>query len=87
MFYIKVCNIGERSTVLKYLSSKDVQAAFHYVPLHSAIAGKKYSKFQGDDTYTTHESECLIRLPLWYGMTESETDAVANALIEYYCES
>jgi dTDP-4-amino-4,6-dideoxygalactose transaminase len=84
MFYIKVCNIDERSDLLKYLNSKGVGAVFHYVPLHSAIAGEKYSRFYGKDTYTTSDSERLIRLPLWYGMTEDETDTVVKMLLEYF---
>jgi dTDP-4-amino-4,6-dideoxygalactose transaminase len=84
MFYIKVCNIDERSDLLRYLNSKGVNAVFHYVPLHSAIAGEKYSRFHGEDIYTTRDSERLIRLPLWYGMTEGETDTVVKMLLEYF---
>ena len=43
---------------------------FHYVPLHSAPAGEKFGRFDGADVYTTAESERLVRLPMYYGLTE-----------------
>lgn len=84
MFYIKVRDLEERTALLEYLKKRDVMAVFHYVPLHSAAAGQKFSRFNGEDRYTTRESERLIRLPIWYGIRESEINWVAESIIEFY---
>lgn len=81
MFYIKVKNIDARKSVLSYLNVAGVGAVFHYVPLHSAPAGVLLGRFTGEDRFTTQESERLIRLPIWYGMTEPEMQHVINSVI------
>ena len=84
MFYIKVKNLEERSSLIEYLLSCGIQAVFHYIPLHSATAGVKYGKFAGADVHTTVESERIIRLPMWFGMTCLDINTVSNAVISYY---
>lgn len=68
MFYIKVMNLEIRTHLLEYLKANGITAIFHYVPLHSSSAGKKFTKFNSIDIYTTKESERIIRLPLYYRM-------------------
>lgn len=84
MFYVKTKDIQERTELISFLKAKDVMAVFHYVPLHSAPAGKKYGRFHGTDRYTTLESERLVRLPLYYGMQDAEIRAVVDALRAFY---
>lgn len=84
MFYLKVKNLEERSLLIKHLKENGVGAVFHYVPLHSAPAGRKFGRFNGEDKYTTKESERLVRLPLYYGITEEETGYVINKIKEFY---
>ena len=52
MFYIKVRNLEERTALIQHLKDLGVGAVFHYVPLHSSPAGKKYGRFFGEDRYT-----------------------------------
>ena len=84
MFYIKVKDLNERTTLIEHLKAHDIHAVFHYVPLHSAPAGIKFGTFSGTDTYTTHESEKLIRLPLYYGIKQEELESVIEAIKDYY---
>ena len=84
MFYVKTKDIQERTELISFLKAQDVMAVFHYVPLHSAPAGKKYGRFHGTDRYTTLESERLVRLPLYYGMQDAEIRAVVDALRAFY---
>ncbi|MDH5881561.1 dTDP-4-amino-4,6-dideoxygalactose transaminase [Vibrio sp. S/42/10] len=86
MFYIKVKDSTERKCIIEYLKSKDISSVFHYVPLHSSPAGKKYGNFIGDDIYTTIESERILRLPLYFGMKESDIDLVIRELKSYFNE-
>ena len=84
MFYVKAADLEERTKLIAHLKEKDVQAVFHYVPLHSAPAGKMYGYMAGEDRYTTKESERLLRLPMYYGLTEAETDKVISAVKDFY---
>ncbi|MGI2945980.1 dTDP-4-amino-4,6-dideoxygalactose transaminase [Vibrio diabolicus] len=84
MFYIKVADIEERTDLINFLKQKEIISVFHYVPLHSAPAGERFSRFSGEDNFTTQESEKIIRLPLWYGMEEHKVDAVAGAIESYF---
>jgi len=84
MFYLKVANLEERSELIEFLKECNIMAAFHYVPLHTAVAGERFGRFYGDDKYTTKESERLVRLPLWYGITEQDQNLVVNAIKEFY---
>ena len=76
MFYIKVKDLEERTALLDYLKKNDINAVFHYVPLHSAPAGEKFGRFDGVDNFTTKESERLIRLPMYYNMLSSDINNV-----------
>jgi len=84
MFYLKTACLDERTALIDHLKSRGVMAVFHYVPLHTAKAGQQFARFEGVDRYTTIESERLLRLPVWYGLTPSEQDQVISAVNEFY---
>lgn len=84
MFYIKTKDLEERTRLIEHLKKNGVNAVFHYVPLHSAPAGLKYGRFHGEDRFTTKESERLLRLPMYYGLTESDLEHVCAMVSEFY---
>lgn len=84
MFYIKTKDMEERSRLIAYLKEKDILSVFHYVPLHSAPAGKKYGRFHGEDIYTTKESERLLRLPLFYSLKAEQAEYIAEQVKKFY---
>ena len=84
MFYIKTKDMEERSRLIAYLKEKEILSVFHYVPLHSAPAGKKYGRFHGEDVYTTKESERILRLPMFYRLTADETEYIADQVKAFY---
>lgn len=84
MFYIKVKDLAERMALIGYLKQNDIGAVFHYIPLHTAPAGKKYGRFHGEDRYTTKESERLVRLPMYYGLTRDDLMKVVEKVKEFY---
>lgn len=84
MFYLKVADLNERTALLDHLKKNGILAVFHYVPLHTAAAGRKFARFQGEDRYTTIESERLIRLPMWYGLPRNDQVRVITAIKEFY---
>ena len=84
MFYLKCKDLEERTAFISHLKENGVQAVFHYVPLHSAPAGRKFGRFQGEDVYTTRESDRLVRLPLYYGIAKEELEAVIRTVNRFY---
>lgn len=84
MFYIKVKDLQERSALIAYLKERGINATFHYIPLHTSPAGKLLGRFCGEDVYTTRESERLIRLPMYYGLQETEVKQVIQAVQSFW---
>lgn len=84
MFYFKVADIDTRTKLLSYLKEEGILAVFHYVPLHSAPAGRKFGRFNGEDKYTTKESERLVRLPLYYNIEEKDVYYVVEKLHKFF---
>lgn len=87
MFYIKTRDLDERSKLISFLKSYDILSVFHYVPLHSSPAGKKYGVFAGEDKYTTKESERLLRLPLYYKLDKGSVEFVIEKIHAFYRRS
>ena len=83
MYYIKVKDLKVRTKLLAYLKERGILSVFHYVPLHTATAGKKFGRFHGADVYTTKESERLCRLPMYYSLSLEEAAEVVKALKEF----
>lgn len=86
MFYLKLKDIEQRSAFIEHLKANDIMAVFHYVPLHTAPAGLKFGVFKGEDRYTTTENERLVRLPMYFGMTEQERDKVIGLVNSFISE-
>ena len=84
MFYIKTRDMDERTALIDHLKAHDIMAVFHYIPLHSAPAGVKYGRFHGEDRYTTSESERLLRLPMYYKLTEDEVTYICDQVTSFY---
>ena len=86
MFYLKCRDLEERTALIRHLKANDILAVFHYIPLHSAPAGQKFGRFDGADVYTTAESERLVRLPMYYGLTEADRNKVIAKVLEFYAQ-
>lgn len=84
MFYIKVKDIEERSALISYLKSNGIYSVFHYIPLHSAPAGLSFGRFYAEDKYTTKESERLLRLPMYYGLSADDIEYTVAKINEFY---
>ncbi len=84
MYYIKTKDMEERTRLIRFLKEKGIHCVFHYIPLHSSEAGKKFGTFYGEDRYTTKESERLLRLPMYYGMKERDRQYVVEEIHNFY---
>lgn len=83
MYYLKFPDLQKRTAFIDFMKSRNIKTPFHYIPLHSAPAGYKYGRFNGNDKYTTKESERLVRLPLYYHIGEENVQRVIKTVVEY----
>ena len=84
MFYFKCKDLETRQEFIKFMKENEIQCVFHYVPLHSAPAGKKFGRFVGSDEHTTPDSDRLVRLPMYYNLDKNDLDKVINKTIEFF---
>lgn len=84
MFYIKLKDIEQRTAFNDYMKEHGVLTVFHYVSLHTSPAGMKFGRFDGEDIFTTQESERLVRLPMFYNMTEEEQQTVIGHIRDFF---
>lgn len=80
MYYVLLSHGIDRQKILDELGNNEIGAVFHYVPLHSSLAGQRYGRTYGEMAITDSVSERLIRLPLWIGLTESQQESVIETL-------
>ena len=83
MYYIKVKDLDTRSRLITFLRQHDICSVFHYIPLHTSRAGKKFGRFHGEDVWTTRESERLLRLPMYYSLTLEDAARVVDTIKEF----
>ena len=86
MYYIKCRDLEERTRFIRFMKECGVQCTFHYIPLHSAPAGKKFGRFHGEDVYTTRESERLVRLPMYYDIDPQDREKVIDSVLRFFGE-
>lgn len=84
MFYLKLKDIHIRNKFIQYLKQNDIMSVFHYIPLHSSPAGKKFCRFNGEDNFTTTESERLLRLPMYNGLEDKQLSKIINVIKNFY---
>ena len=84
MYYVKCRDLGQRSRFIAFMKGKGIWTVFHYIPLHSAPAGLKYGRFHGEDVYTTHESDRLVRLPMYYGLAKDDTEYIVASVKQFF---
>ncbi|MCI1665890.1 MAG: dTDP-4-amino-4,6-dideoxygalactose transaminase [Atopobiaceae bacterium] len=87
MFYIKCADLAERTALISHLRENGVLAVFHYIPLHSSPAGKRFGRFDGKDVHTTTESDRLVRLPMYYGLAPEDQAVVIKAVKSFFGEA
>ena len=84
IFYIITNSKDERDALLRHLNENGINAIFHYIPLHSSPAGKKYGKADSPLPYTDALSQRILRLPLYYGLSKNDIEYVAAKIKDFY---
>ncbi len=83
MFYIKFPDLDTRQRYIGFMKENRIMCVFHYVPLHSAPAGKKFGRFNGVDEHTTADSDRLVRLPMYYNIARDDLKRVIESTREF----
>lgn len=79
MFYLKFDESPKRDLFIKLMRERGIQTVFHYLPLHSSVAGLNYSRCQGNLVVTEDVSSCIVRLPLFIGLKQ---DIVVESIVK-----
>ncbi|WP_226019869.1 dTDP-4-amino-4,6-dideoxygalactose transaminase [Serratia symbiotica] len=84
MFYIKLRDIEDRTAFIDSLKAAGIMSVFHYIPLHTCPAGEQFGRFAGEDRYTSQESARLVRLPLFYTLSDADQYRVINSVLGFF---
>ncbi len=84
IFYIKVKDKTQRSKLIAHLRHNGIISTFHYVPLHTSPFGLENSHFIGEDNFTTKESDRLLRLPLFYGLSPKAIEQIVQEINAFF---
>jgi dTDP-4-amino-4,6-dideoxygalactose transaminase len=84
LFYLLTDTLATRMALAAHLKMHDMLAVSHYVPLHSSPAGRKWGRACGEFKVTDSVSERLLRLPIYFGITDAQVDSVIDAVNGFY---
>lgn len=84
MFYVICGSLEERTSIIDYLKKNDIMAVFHYLSLHESLFYKEKHDGRGLPNADRY-SDCLLRLPLYYELTESDVEYIADKMKMYFC--
>lgn len=85
MYYVLLATEIDRQKVLSKLKKNNINSVFHYIPLHSSPGGKRFGRSYGELEVTVRQSERLIRLPLWAGLSPEQQNRVIEVLQHAIC--
>ena len=80
LYYVLLPSAEKQTRLITRLRERGINTVFHYVPLHSSPAGRRFGRVAGSMDHTDRVSACLLRLPLWLGMDEGVADVVAEEI-------
>ncbi len=84
LFYVLTDTLATRSALAAHLKARDILSVFHYVPLHSSPAGGRYGRVSGELKVTDAISDRLLRLPLYFSISDAEVDTVIDAVRDFF---
>ncbi len=84
VFHLLLADAQARAGLVAHLRAREMLAVSHYVPLHSSPAGQRYGRAAGPMPVTDRVSETLLRLPLYFQMTDAELERVCEGVIAFF---
>jgi dTDP-4-amino-4,6-dideoxygalactose transaminase len=83
MFHLRFKQAHHRDAFINHLAKHQILAVFHYQSLHLSKVGLQLGGRSGQCPITEHASDCLVRLPLFNTLTESEQTQVIDAVASF----
>jgi len=83
MYYLLLPDLAARTLLIERLKAANIQTVFHYIPLHSAPAGRKYARSHGELPVTDDIADRLVRLPLWNGLAERQAEVIQQVISKF----
>lgn len=77
LYHLLLPDLAARTALIARLKDRGIQAPFHYVPLHTAPAGRRFARAHGELPVTLSVSDRLVRMPLWHGLGERQEEVIA----------
>lgn len=84
MYYILLNSLNTRTSLISFLKKDGINAVFHYIPLHSSPAGRKYGRYVGEMTVTKHVSDTLLRLPLYPDLQKTDIERIVDRIEAFF---
>jgi dTDP-4-amino-4,6-dideoxygalactose transaminase len=84
IIYVLADSLATRLALAAHLKSRDMLSVSHYVPLHSSPGGQRWGRAHGSFAVTDDVTNRLLRLPIYYGISDAEVDAVIDAVRSFY---
>jgi len=86
MYYLLVKDLGVRTALIEHLREQGIMAVFHYVPLHTSEAGKRFSKVSGKLSVTENIADRLIRLPLYCDLSQEQIEKIIASVKHFFAK-
>jgi len=83
VYHLRFTNVGQRTRFIDHMKSRSIMCVFHYQPLHLSPVGRRFGGFAGQCPVSEHAGECLVRLPLFNTLSESDQDRVIQAVLDF----
>jgi dTDP-4-amino-4,6-dideoxygalactose transaminase len=87
LYYLLLADLETRTTLIEKLKQQGIGAVFHYVPLHSSIAGQKFGRVAGEMDVTNYIAERLLRLPMFADIEANQIRIVTDAIEQFFADS
>ena len=84
IFYVLADTLATRMALARHLKTQDMLSVSHYVPLHSSPGGRKWGRTSGEFKVTDDISDRLLRLPIYFGITDAQVDTVIDAVKGFF---
>lgn len=87
IYYILFNSLDMRTKFIQHCKNNEISPVFHYIPLHSSPAGKEFAKIASKMEITDTVTDTLVRLPLYYNLTDTEKEKLTNVVINFFEQS
>ena len=83
VYHLRFHEAEQRTRFIAHMRDEEISCVFHYQPLHASQVGQRFGGFHGQCPVAEHAGDCLVRLPLYNNLTESDQTSVIETVINF----